>query len=408
VIDHGVDVEHPDLAPNIWTNPFDPVDGVDNDGNGYIDDIHGWDFLGRDNSVYDGSANSPVGDGHGTHVAGSIGARGGNGAGVAGVNWSVSIVVTKFLGPTSFGFISDAVLALNYLVDLRTRHGVDVVAANTSWTGTSYSTAMHQATIRAAKNGILVVAASGNQGRDNDVTATYPANYDTTQTAGSESPATYDGVISVAAITSFGELAGFSNYGAATVDIGAPGADIYSTVPQNQYASWNGTSMATAYVTGAVAAYKSMRLHCSPGAEAIRDAILSHGVPTASLAGRTTTARRLNVGQFPGTMTFTNAPLVPGVHQMRAVHLAELRTCINQLRDHHGLARVAWTDEALGRAVTIKAAHLTELRAAVNGLYEALGRMPPTYTDDLLVAGTTPIKAVHITELRAAIEALEQ
>jgi hypothetical protein len=406
VIDHGVDIDHPDLAPNIWTNPFDPVDGVDNDGNGYIDDVHGWDFLGRDNSVYDGSPNNPAVEAHGTHVTGSIGARGRNGVGVAGVNWSVTIVVAKFLGPTSFGFTSDAVLAMNYLIDLKTRHGLDVVAANNSWTGTNYSTALHQATIRAAKSGILVVAAAGNQARDNDATATYPANYDTTQAAGSESPATYDAVISVAAITSSGDFASFSNFGAATVDIAAPGAGIYSTTPQNQYASWNGTSMATAHLTGAVAIYKSMNSTAS--AEAIRGAVLSHGILTSSLTGRTTTGRRLNVGDFTGAyMTFTDSPLVPGVHHMRAVHVVELRVRVNDLRVLHGLATVAWTDEALGQSVTIKAVHLAELRAAVGDLYVALGQMPPLYTDPTLVPASTAIKAVHITELRAALEALE-
>jgi thermitase len=302
VIDEGIDFNHPDLAANIWTNPFDPVDGVDNDANGFVDDVHGWDFLHEDNSIYDGSPGNPSMDDHGTHVTGTIGARGGNGEGVAGVNWNVQIIGAKFLEGTGSTF--DAVEALEYVTALKQRHGLNIVATNNSWGGPNPSTALHQAILRAAKEGILFVAAAGNGGTDgvgdnNDVTPHYPSNYSTTVASGFEAAADYEAVIAVASITDTGALSSFSNFGATSVDIGAPGSGIYSTIPQNGYSSFNGTSMATPHVTGAAALYKSMNPRAT--AAEIRDAILTHGVPTASLSGATVTGRRLNVGDFPSS-----------------------------------------------------------------------------------------------------------
>src|SRR5881394_1501161 len=166
VIDSGIDYNHPDLAPNMWTNPFEiPGDGIDNDGNGYIDDVHGWDFLEGNNSIYDGT-----GDDHGTHVTGTIAATGGNGAGVAGVNWNATYISGKFLGANG-GSTAGAIKAIDYFSDLKQRHGLDIVALNNSWGGGGYSQGLHDAIIRAAKAGILFVAAAGNSGANNDTTA---------------------------------------------------------------------------------------------------------------------------------------------------------------------------------------------------------------------------------------------
>lgn len=292
IIDEGIQYTHPDLAPNAWTNPFDRVDGIDNDGNGYVDDSHGWNFYGNNNAIFD-----PAGDHHGTHVAGTVGAKGGNGVGVAGVNWNVTFISAKFLGANG-GTTIDAIEAIDYFTDLKLRHGLDIVALNNSWGGGGYSQALHDAILRAAKAGILFVAAAGNgdangNGLNNDTTANYPSNYDTRQGTSTESAASYDAVIAVAAIDSNGAKATFSNYGAKQVDLGAPGVAIYSTLPTDTYGGYSGTSMATPHVTGAVALYAST--HPLATALEIRNAILGSVTPTASLSGITVTGGRLNL-----------------------------------------------------------------------------------------------------------------
>jgi len=291
IVDEGVDVNHPDLRANIWVNPYDPLDGVDNDGNGYVDDVNGWDFFNNDNTVYDGS------DSHGTHVAGTIGGVGGNGVGVAGVAWNVTIVSTKFLGAGG-GYTSGAIKAIDYLTDLKTRHGVNVVASNNSWGGGGYSAALHSAIIRGANAGILFVGAAGNGGSDgigdnNDTTANYPSNYSTLQGTSTTKAAAYEAVVAVAALGSTGGLASFSNYGATTVDIAAPGVGITSTLPGGTYGAYSGTSMATPHVTGAVALYAAA--YPTSTAAQTRQAILGAARPTTALTGKAVTGGRLDV-----------------------------------------------------------------------------------------------------------------
>ncbi|MCF7963274.1 MAG: S8 family serine peptidase [Pirellula sp.] len=304
IIDEGVDINHPDLDANIWTNAFDTAgDGIDNDGNGYIDDIHGWDFFNNDASVYDGS-----GDDHGTHVAGTIGAEGGNGLGVAGVNWQVTMIPSKFLGPTG-GSTSNAVKALDYLTDLKTRHGINIVASSNSWGGGGYSAALHAAINRAAAADILFVAAAGNATSNNDSVANYPSNYSTLQNStGATDKASYEAVIAVASITSTGLISSFSNYGANTVDIGAPGSSIVSTLPGGTYGSYSGTSMATPHVSGAVALYASV--HPQATSDQIRQAVLSSAKPTSSLSGKSVTGGRLDVTALVQVVPPSTAPSV--------------------------------------------------------------------------------------------------
>ncbi len=303
IIDEGFQYAHPDLDDNSWTNSFDPIDGIDNDGNGYIDDVHGWDFYYGDNSTYDGTA-----DDHGTHVAGTIGGEGGNGAGVAGVNWNVKMISTKFLGPTG-GSTAGAIQALDYLTDLKVRHGINIVATNNSWGGGGFSQALLDAINRAANQGILFIAAAGNSNSNNDATASYPSNYSTLAGAG------YEAVIAVAAINSSGAKSSFSSYGATTVDLGAPGEGIYSTLPTNTYGSYSGTSMATPHVTGAAALYAAA--HPSASASQIRSAILTSVTPTTSLNGLTVTGGRLNISALMGetpapSLSINNASISEG------------------------------------------------------------------------------------------------
>jgi subtilisin family serine protease len=286
VIDTGVDYTHRDLAANAWRNPGEIAgDGLDNDGNGFADDVFGWDFANRD-------ANPMDDNGHGTHVAGTIGAVGGNGTGVVGVNWQVSIMALKFLSGTGSGSTSGAIGAINYATRMRRDFGVNVVATNNPWGGGGFSASLRDAIEAGGRAGILFVAAAGNNASNNDATANYPSNYSTLQGTTTTTAASSEGVIAVAALDSSGNLASYSNYGSGSVDIGAPGSAISSTLPGGTYGAYSGTSMATPHVTGTVALYAA----AYPGSSAntIRSAILSTARPTASLSGKTATGGRLD------------------------------------------------------------------------------------------------------------------
>lgn len=350
VIDTGIDYRHPDLYLNIWINqgeirglPFygsldrdadglvtfrdlnspanaayvsdrnangriDAGDlladsrwenGVDDDANGFRDDLVGWDFVNGDNDPLDDNS-------HGTHVAGTIGGIGANGLGVAGVNWSVQIVPLKFLSSGGSGTASGAIAAINYFTGAAARAapGENFVATNNSWAGGGYSTEMRDAISAGARQGLLFVAAAGNSSADIDVSASYPASYSTL------GPVGFEAVVSVASISSTGTLSSFSNYGDVRVDLGAPGSSILSTTPGAGYGTLSGTSMATPHVTGAIALFASANPDAS--AAQIRAALLSTVTPTASLAGKTVTGGRLDIGALLQRTVTDPAPRIVG------------------------------------------------------------------------------------------------
>ncbi|MCK5282178.1 MAG: S8 family serine peptidase, partial [Nanoarchaeota archaeon] len=207
VIDTGVDYTHEDLADNMWINPGEaPNNGLDDDDNGLVDDYFGWDFYNNSSDPFDDH-------GHGTHCAGTIGAAGNNSIGVVGVNWNVKIMPLKFLSSGGSGTTADAISAIEYA----TLMGADIMS--NSWGGGGFSQALKDIIEAANTAGILFVAAAGNNGANNDQYPHYPSSYDVPN------------VIAVAATDHNDDLAGFSCYGALSVDLGAPGVNIFSTVP---------------------------------------------------------------------------------------------------------------------------------------------------------------------------------
>jgi subtilisin family serine protease len=223
VLDEGVDINHPSLRNNIWVNSDEiPGNGIDDDNNGYIDDIHGWNFANNTPTVFLASD----GDVHGTHISGTI-------AGIIGVNPNAKIMVLKFISPQG-GRMSDAARAMNYAL----QNGAAL--SNHSYGGNYSNQTLYNALKKAAAHNHFIIAAAGNKGENTNYDPFYPASYD------------LDTIISIAASTSSGALSFFSNYGSTHIDIAAPGMYIYSTLPNNQYGKLSGTSMATPLVTGII------------------------------------------------------------------------------------------------------------------------------------------------------------
>lgn len=285
VIDTGVDYTHPDLAANMWVNPGEVAgDGIDNDGNGYVDDIYGIDTAYGDSDPMDGHA-------HGTHVAGTIAAVGDNGVGVAGVNWHAKIMALKFLADNGSGDTSNAIALVDYMTMMKTMYGVNIVASNNSWGGGGYSQALEDAIQRSIDAGIVFVAAAGNSGIDNDSIPHYPSSYE------------LDGIIAVAGTDPDDELAAVghfgspydSNYGATSVDVAAPGVSILSTVPGNGYSSFGGTSMASPHVAGVI----GLMAAAAPTATVaqLKNAILGGVDVIPALTGTSVTGGRLNAAE---------------------------------------------------------------------------------------------------------------
>lgn len=308
-VDTGVDYNHPDLAANIWTNPNEVAgNSIDDDGNGKVDDVHGWNFARNSNDPMDDDI-----DGHGTHVAGIIGAVGNNGLGVSGVNWSVRIMPLKFLDADGYGDIADAVAAMYYAID----HGARII--NASYTSPQRcildtpSTAEREAIAAAGRAGVLVVAAAGNFRCDNEKTPFYPASH------------ALNNIVSVAATDAFDNLASFSNAGANSVLLAAPGVNIFSTVRQGlvvnnrpvDYNTISGTSMATPMVSGVLALLASYRPGLSAGE--LRETVLKSVDAKTSLADKTLSQGRLNADAALRLDLPSQTPFQAGFIQANAV-----------------------------------------------------------------------------------------
>lgn len=320
IIDTGIDLTHPDLIDNLWQNAGETgrdnegrdkkTNGVDDDGNGYIDDVHGWDFVNQNNQPQDDDLES-----HGTHVAGIIGARGNNAEGIAGINWRLSLMPLKGLDERGDGDLFEIAAAYTYAIE----HGARVVNASYAYPQNCNLTAPSQTELevltRARDAGVLVVAAAGNFGCDNDQNSVYPGGYD------------LDNILSVAATDPDDRKVSWSNYGANTVDLGAPGINIYSTVMRNtsglggrnQYDFLSGTSMAAPQVSGAAALLWSLNPQLSY--LQIREALLLYVDQIPSLQDKVVSQGRLNIGR-----AIANAQILPPPEAPQDLRIDEVTT----------------------------------------------------------------------------------
>ena len=303
VIDTGIDVKHPDLRNNLWVNKGEvgkdargrdkAHNGIDDDGNGFIDDVHGWNFVHANSNLKDNH-------GHGTHISGIIGAEGGNGVGISGVAPKVSIMTLKYFDPTASGtdYLKNTIRSINYAVKM----GAHII--NYSGGGLEFSAEERQAVEAARKKGILFVAASGNEFSNSDKSKYYPASYDLSN------------IISVTAVNPKINVLKSSNYGTKTVDIAAPGENIYSTLPGG-YGLLTGTSQATAFVTGVAALV--MAHHQDFTAERVKKYILATGDNVPSLIGKTGTSKKLN--SYKALVTLDQGVSLTGVIAQNTVNM---------------------------------------------------------------------------------------
>ncbi|HVF21547.1 MAG TPA: S8 family peptidase [Pyrinomonadaceae bacterium] len=274
VLDSGVDYTHEDLAGNMWVRPAGMAPYHDNEL-GTIDDLNGYNAIDNTSDPMDEN-------GHGTHCAGIIGAEGENDLGIAGVNWKVRIMPLKFMNAGGFGTTKDAIEAINYVID-RKKAGVNVRIISASWGSTQRSRALGDVIRKAYENDILFVAAAGNASTNNDRSPHFPSSYDVPN------------VISVAALDRHDQLASFSNYGAKSVAIAAPGVDILSTWLGNQYEEKSGTSMATPVIAGVAALVVSENPRIS--VDDLRKRIMASSDPIVALKGKTVTGGRINAAK---------------------------------------------------------------------------------------------------------------
>lgn len=375
VIDTGIDYNHEDIVGNIWTNPGEDLNGngivdatdfngLDDDGNGKVDDLRGWDCRNEDNDPMDDHN-------HGTHVAGTIGARGNNAVGVVGVNWNVKLMPLKFLSAGGSGSTTDAIECINYAA----AKGVRVTS--NSWGGGGKSRALQDAI---ANSGALFVAAAGNSGSS---TKMYPAGY------------SLPNIIAVAATDHNDNLASFSNFGT-WVHLAAPGVGVLSSIRNNGYAKFSGTSMATPHVSGAVALV--MAQFPAMTNDQVKAAILGAVDVIPSLQGKTATGGRLNVARAVGG---TPDPLDP-VPPDPVGNLA-----VDSMAPTAGALTLTWTatgdDGASGGGGVSGPAYLYDLRHRTDGpVTEANWATSTSVSGEPIPTAPGTLQSFEVTGLQAS------
>src|SRR5256884_8070752 len=355
IIDEGIDINHPDLQANIWTNPSPgSISGI-------TDDLHGYSFINP------GTGTIPA-EPHATHVAGTIGAVGNNSIGVAGVNWQVSLMSLRFIDDqTGSGSDADALKAYNYAKQMRDlwtssggTKGANIRALNASYGGGGYSQASADGINALGQSGILFVAAAGNDGRNTAVHAHYPSDY------------ALSNVVSVAATNSGDTLASFSNFGTRTVLLGAPGVSILSTTPNNTYSFFSGTSMATPHVTGAAALLCAANPNLS--VNQLRALLSFNGDVVSALQGQSLSGRRLNVFKSLQAMNEgdTTPPGTVGAFQIAAQNGRNVTLSWNASGDDGAAGQASLYDFSFVDQATSAVVPLTSLTPAISGAAQSI------------------------------------
>jgi len=373
IIDSGIDRHHPDLAANLWVNPREIADnGIDDDGNGKVDDVWGWNFVANNNRPQD----DDVDGGHGSHVAGIVGAVGNNGKGVAGVNWQVSLMAVKVLNAYGYAADSDIVAGIDYAV------GEGARVLNLSLTygcGQTGSLSVREALQRAAERGVLVVVAAGNDGCDNDARATYPGSWpiSTLLAVGASDAHDRPAV--------FERRRGSSSYGAQSVHLFAPGKHIYSTliVARGPYGLESGTSMAAPFVSGAAALLMAHR----PGlaTRQVREILLLAARPLDALQGLAVTGGRLDLGAAMDYELAASRPIQPSHVRLSA---------------QAGSFRLSWQDDS-----TIEQGWVLQVRSAPDDAFRDLVTLPQG-TTEYLDSGTVGGEGTYVGYRVLAFNAL--